>query len=114
MVGHTLLDVDVGLDGDVGVRGGHADERLALVALGLHEGEGAGGIVVHVALDDLHLARGAGAVGAGVGQPHPGPQAGVEDGLVGPALDRPPERLDVDGVRVTHDLPPFNRKRQVA
>ena len=90
VVDHTLLEIDVGLDRDVGFRGGDAGQRLALVALELHQGEVRGVVVLDVAVEHLHLAGAAGAVRAGVREPHPGTQAGVEDRLVGPALDLPP------------------------
>ena len=65
--GHALLHVDVGLDDHVRGRGGHADERPAFGPLAVQEGEIGGVVVLHLPVDDLDLARAAGAVGAGVG-----------------------------------------------
>ena len=105
VVDHALLEVDVRLDRDVGARGGDAGQRLALVALELHEGEVRGVVVLDVAVEHLHLAGAAGAVRAGVREPHPGTQTGVEYRLVRPALDLPAERLDRDRERLAHGCP---------
>ncbi|MPM30199.1 hypothetical protein SDC9_76747 [bioreactor metagenome] len=98
-----LLDVDVGLDRHVALRAGAAGEGLALLALEVHQREARGGAVVDLAVEDLHLAGRTGAVGAGVRQPHTGPQAGLEDGLVVGDLDLAAERFNGDGV--AHGVP---------
>ena len=96
----VLVDVDVGLDDDVGARLGAAGEQLALVALEVHERERARVTVVDVAVEHLALARRARAVGARVRQPDAVAEAGVEDGLVLAALDLTTEWLDGDRERL--------------
>jgi hypothetical protein len=82
------LFVDLGLDHHVGLQRGAAGQGLALVALEVHQRKAAGLAVVHLAVGHLHLAGGAQAVAAGVGQVDAGAQGGVEDGLALLDLDR--------------------------
>ena len=60
---------------------GAAGEALALVTFEVHEREAGGLAVLHLAVENVHLAGGAQAVTAGVGQVDAGAQGGVEDGL---------------------------------
>jgi hypothetical protein len=54
---------------------GAAGQRLALLALEVHQRKGGGLAVVDLAVEHLHLAGGAQAVAAGVRQPDAGAQA---------------------------------------
>jgi hypothetical protein len=75
------LLVDLGLDGHVRLEARATGQGLALVALEVHQREAGGLAVIDLAVEHLHLAGGAQAVAAGVGQPDPRAQGGVEDGL---------------------------------
>ncbi|MNN12090.1 hypothetical protein D3C81_1250710 [compost metagenome] len=95
--------LDLGLDGDVALRGGAAGEALLFFALEVHQGKAGGFAVVDLAVGDLHLAGGAQAVAAGVRQVDAGAQRGVEDGLAFLDLDGLAQRLD--GQFVAHGAP---------
>ncbi|MPM84619.1 hypothetical protein SDC9_131692 [bioreactor metagenome] len=87
------LVLDVGFDGGVGQQRGAAGQRLAIVALHVHERERIGGAVVHLAVADLHLAGAAQAVSAGMRDIDALPQRGIQQGLAFFHLDGGAQRF---------------------
>ena len=88
------LLLDIGFDDHVGQRPRTASERHALLALEVHQREGRGLAVLHLALHHLHLAGSAQAVAAGVRQIEPVAQRRVEQRLLVADLQAFAQRFD--------------------
>ncbi|MPN07315.1 hypothetical protein SDC9_154581 [bioreactor metagenome] len=112
------LLLDLRFDHEITLQTGATGQRLAFVALKVHQCKAGGLTVVHFAVHHLHFAGGAQTMAAGMRQPDAGPQSSVEDGLV--VLDFEGLAEGFDGQFVAHDLcpegvefclPPLSRAR---
>jgi len=109
---HTLVKVDLTLDGQVTPWPGHTDQCRAFVSFAFQQGVRGRVAQVEVTVQHLRLARAAGAVSAGVRQPHALSQAGIEHGLVLAALDLNTERFNGDDVGAHWPASRSRRKAQ--
>ena len=106
----VFVDIDIRLDGDVAFNCGTAGQHLAFVPFHIHQGKGRGIADFNIALDDLDLAGGTGAMAAGKRQPDTLAQGGGKDGLAILDLDLLTNGFDSNGV--THSATLRIRRRQ--